>query len=109
MRAIGLTLLAVVFLGPTVQPWYVAWSMAVLATVAEHRLRVLVIVLSCVSSFFGLPGARDLVTQFGEAKPFLIVLASIAIVALLAIPLVIRLRRALHPGQEDSLLAVQEG
>ena len=109
MRAIGLTLLAVVFLGPTVQPWYVIWSMAVLATVAEHRLRVLVIVLSCVSSFFGLPGARDLVTQFGEAKPFLIVLASVAIVVLLAIPLVIRLRRALHPSEEDSLLAVQKG
>ena len=26
------TLLAVVFLGPTMQPWYVAWSMVVLAT-----------------------------------------------------------------------------
>ena len=41
MRAMGLTLLAVVFLGPAVQPWYVAWSMVVLATIAEHRLRVL--------------------------------------------------------------------
>ena len=96
MRAIGFTLLAVVFLGPTMQPWYVAWSMVVLATVAEHRLRVLVIVLSCVSSFFGLPGEGKLVTEFGEANPYLIVLASIAIVIVLAIPLFIRVRRALR-------------
>ncbi len=88
MRAMGLTFLAVVWLGPSVQPWYMAWAVVVLATVAEHRLRVLVIVLSCVSCFFGLPGARDLVLQFGEANPILIVSASIALVALLATPLV---------------------
>ena len=69
MRAMGLTLLAVVFLGPSVQPWYLAWSVVILSTIAEHRLRVLVIVLSCVSCFFGLPGAGKLVLQFGEAQP----------------------------------------
>jgi len=96
MRAIGFTLLAVAFLGPTMQPWYVAWSMVVFATVAEHRLRVLLIVLSCVSSFFGLPGEGKLVTEFGEANPILIAFASLAIVIVLAIPLVIRVRRALR-------------
>jgi alpha-1,6-mannosyltransferase len=106
MRAIGFTLLAVVFLGPTMQPWYVAWSMVVLATIAEHRLRVLVIVLSCVSSFFGLPGEGKLVTEFGEANPFLIVGASIAIVLVLAIPLVIRVRRALQSPEPEPVLAV---
>jgi alpha-1,6-mannosyltransferase len=106
MRAIGFTLLAVVFLGPTMQPWYVAWSMVVLATIAEHRLRVLVIVLSCVSSFFGLPGEGKLVTEFGEANPFLIVGASIAIVLVLAIPLVIRVRRALQSPEPERVLAV---
>jgi hypothetical protein len=105
LRAIGLTLLAVVFLGPTVQPWYVAWPVVILAPIAEHRLRVLVIALSCVSCFFGLPGADQLVTQFGEANPYLIVLASIAIVAVLAIPLVIRIRRALRSTDERSELA----
>ena len=58
MRAMGLTLLAVVFLGPTVQPWYVAWSVVVLATIAEHRLRVLVIVLSMRVLFLRPPGSR---------------------------------------------------
>ena len=96
MRALGLTLLAVVFLGPTVQPWYAAWSMVALATIAEHRLRVLVIALSSVSCFFGLPGARKLVVQFGEANPILIVFASIAMLLLLAVPIVLRVRRALH-------------
>ena len=109
MRAMGLTLLAVVFLGPSVQPWYLAWCVVVLATIAEHRLRVLVIVLSCVSCFFGLPGARTLVVQFGEANPILIVLASIAMISLLAIPIVMRVRRALRTPAEGHLLALHRG
>ena len=104
IRAIGLSLLAVVLLGPTVQPWYIAWPVIVLATIAEHRMRVLLIALSCVASFLGLPGAGTLVRQFGEANPFLIVLASIAMLLLLAIPLVIRVRRALHMTGEERLL-----
>jgi alpha-1,6-mannosyltransferase len=31
MRMLGLSLLAVVFLGPVVQPWYVLWGLTVLA------------------------------------------------------------------------------
>jgi hypothetical protein len=109
MRAMGLTLLAVVFLGPAVQPWYVAWSMVVLATIAEHRLRVLVIVLSTVACFLGLPGAGALVLQFGEANPILIALASVALLLLLAIPLVMRVRRALSATEDTRLPAVPEG
>jgi hypothetical protein len=103
MRAMGLTLLAVVFLGPTVQPWYVAWPIVILAVVAEHRLRVLVIVLSCVSCFFGLPGARALVVQFAEANPILIVVASLVLLLLLINPLVMRVRRALQTKEASSL------
>jgi hypothetical protein len=106
LRAMGLTLMAVVFLGPSVQPWYLAWSVVILATVAEHRLRVLVIALSCVACFFDLPGARKLVLQFGEANPILIVLASVALVLLLAIPIVMRVRRALRSGEADRLVAL---
>ncbi|MGO8722792.1 MAG: polyprenol phosphomannose-dependent alpha 1,6 mannosyltransferase MptB [Acidimicrobiales bacterium] len=109
LRAMGLTLLAVVVLGPTVQPWYLAWSVVILATVAEHRLRVLLIVLSCVSCFFGLPGARQLVLQFGEANPILIVFASIAMILLLAIPIVLRVRRALRMTEADRVLALPGG
>ena len=109
MRAMGLTLLAVVFLGPAVQPWYVAWSMVVLATIAEHRLRVLVIVLSTVACFLGLPGAGARVLQFGEANPILIALASVALLLLLAIPLVMRVRRALSATEDTRLPAVPGG
>jgi hypothetical protein len=96
LRAMGLTFLAVVFLGPTVQPWYLAWPMVILAVVAERRLRTLVVVLSCLSCFFGLPGARSLVIQFAEADPILIVAASLVLLLLLINPLVMRVRRALR-------------
>ena len=109
MRAMGLTLLAVVFLGPAVQPWYVAWSVVVLATIAEHRLRVLVIVLSTVACFLGLPGAGALVLQFGEANPILIALASLAMLLLLAIPLVMRVRRALNTTEDNRVQVVPQG
>ena len=46
------------------------------------------IVLSTVACFLGLPGAGTLVLQFGEANPILIALASLAMLLLLAIPLV---------------------
>jgi len=109
MRAMGLTLLAVVFLGPAVQPWYVAWSVVVLATIAEHRLRVLLIVLSTVACFLGLPGAGALVLQFGEANPILIALASLAMLLLLAIPLVMRVRRALNTTEDNRVQVAPQG
>ncbi len=109
MRAMGLTLLAVVFLGPAVQPWYIAWSMVVLAAIAEHRLRVLVIVLSTVACFLGLPGAGSLVLQFGEANQVLVAVASLAMLLLLAIPLVMRLRRALRQADDDRVPALPRG
>jgi alpha-1,6-mannosyltransferase len=109
IRALGLTLLAVVVLGPTVQPWYIAWSMVVLAAVAENKLRILVIVMSIVASFLGLPGAVTLVVQFGEANPYLIAFASLAMLVLLAIPVVIRFRRALLSFEADRALTIPHG
>ena len=37
MRGLGLSLLAVVFLGPVVQPWYVLWGLTVLAATTLAR------------------------------------------------------------------------
>jgi alpha-1,6-mannosyltransferase len=95
IRAIGLTFLAIVLLGPAVQPWYVAWAIVLLAAVAEGRTRTMLIVVSIVASFLVLPGAVALVKQFGEANPYLLALASVALLALLAAPLLARLRRHL--------------
>ena len=59
--------------------------------------------------FLGLPGAGSLVLQFGEANPILIATASLAILLLLAIPLVMRLRRALSMNEDDGLSALPQG
>ena len=100
--AIGWTFLAVVWLGPTVQPWYLAWAMVMLAAVAEGRTRTMLIVVSIVASFLGLPGAVSLVKQFEEANVYLLALACLALLVLLAIPLVVRFRRAFVPAPEEA-------
>jgi hypothetical protein len=60
LRALGYSLLAVVLLGPVVQPWYLCWGLLLLAIVATGRLRTWVVVLSVVSPFVGLPGGHKL-------------------------------------------------
>jgi hypothetical protein len=68
-----------------------------------------VIVLSTVACFLGLPGAGALVLQFGEANPILIALASLAMLLLLAIPLVMRVRRALNTTEDNRVQVVPQG
>ena len=46
LKALGLTLLIFVLLGPVVQPWYLSWGLVLLAPVALGQLRSLVIGLS---------------------------------------------------------------
>ncbi|MGH9304673.1 MAG: polyprenol phosphomannose-dependent alpha 1,6 mannosyltransferase MptB, partial [Acidimicrobiales bacterium] len=79
LRAIGFTLLAVVLLGPVVQPWYLVWGIILLAPVAEGRTRAAIIVLSVVSSFLGLPGGRVLLHQLVVTNPFVIAVAATAL------------------------------
>ncbi|HEV2360160.1 MAG TPA: polyprenol phosphomannose-dependent alpha 1,6 mannosyltransferase MptB [Acidimicrobiales bacterium] len=89
VRALGLTLLAMVVLGPVVQPWYLAWGVVVLATVATGRIRLLVVTLSCCASFLGLPGGAQLLRSLRAANPLLIaggVLALAFVCALLLGP-----------------------
>ncbi len=83
LRAIGLTLLAVVVLGPVVQPWYLVWGIVLLAPIAERRIRMLLVVLSSVMSFLGLPGGRMLVSHLQRSGP-LVVLAALAVLAAVA-------------------------
>jgi hypothetical protein len=67
-----------------------------------------VIVLSTVACFLGLPGAGSLVLQFGEANQVLVAVASLAMLLLLAIPLVMRLRRALSQAEDDRVPALPQ-
>ena len=56
LKALGLTLLLFVLLGPVVQPWYLSWGLILLAPVALGQLRSLIIGLSMVTAFLELPG-----------------------------------------------------
>jgi hypothetical protein len=60
-RALGLTLLAVVVLGPVVQPWYLLWVLALLAPVAGRRLANGLAASSAVLCLLILPGGRHLI------------------------------------------------
>ncbi len=87
LRAMGLTMLLVVILGPVVQPWYLSWGLILLAPVAEGRLRTLLIGASVTSAFIGLPGARQLLVDLFRANPAAVALSLVACLAVLTVPL----------------------
>lgn len=105
LRAIGLTMLAVVILGPVVQPWYLAWGLVLLAPLAEGRLRTALIWLSVAVSFLGLPDAKYLVLELGVANPLIVAVTCVGLLALLAIPLVPRVRRGVASIKDDRAAA----
>jgi hypothetical protein len=54
-KALGLSLLAIVILGPIVWPWYEAWGIVFLAFVVDRWARRLVLVVSAVACFATAP------------------------------------------------------
>jgi alpha-1,6-mannosyltransferase len=60
IRALGLSLLVFVVLGPVVWPWYEAWGIVFLAVVAEGWTLRIVLGLSAVACFADVPGLRVL-------------------------------------------------
>ncbi len=87
LKALGLTLLLFVALGPVVQPWYLTWGLVLLAPVASTRLRNLIIVLSIISPFFQLTGGRVLLNELIHANPLAVAAAWLALLGALLIPL----------------------
>ena len=87
LKALGLTLLIFVLLGPVVQPWYLSWGLVLLAPVALGQLRSLVIGLSMVTAFIELPGGTQLVTTLLHGDPLLIVLTLLWILVVMTVPL----------------------
>ncbi len=87
IKAMGLTMLLVVALGPVVQPWYLTWGLVIMAPVASGRLRSMVIWLSICASFIGLPGGRQLVEELIHANPALAITSVIALLVILGVPL----------------------
>jgi hypothetical protein len=87
LKALGVTLLLFVCLGPVVQPWYLSWGLILLAPVALGRLRSLIIGLSMVTAFIELPGGTQLVGSLVHGDPLLIVLTLLWILVVLTVPL----------------------
>ncbi len=82
LRALGWSLIAVVVLSPVVQPWYLAWGFVFLAPVVEGHVRRLVVVLSGIGCFVGLPGGRTLLGEILKAPPALVAAFSVVLVGI---------------------------
>jgi hypothetical protein len=87
LKALGITLLVFVFLGPVVQPWYLSWGLLLLAPVAHGRLRSLIIGVSMATAFMELPGGVQLAHSLIHGDPLLIVLTLLWMLVLLTVPL----------------------
>ena len=94
LRAMGVTMLLVVVLGPVVQPWYLSWGLVLLVPVSTGWLRKVLIVGSIVSPFIGLPGGRQLIGDLLHANPILAAVSAVALVTVLTAPLGASLRHA---------------
>ncbi len=86
LKALGITLLVFVLLGPVVQPWYLSWGLILLAPVALGRLRSFIIGLSMVTAFIELPGATALLGPLLHGDPLQIVLTLLWLLFILTVP-----------------------
>lgn len=106
LKALGLTLLLFVVLGPVDQPWYLSWALVLLAPVAVGRLRSWVIGLAMVTAFLELPGAAQLGNLLIHGDPLSIVLTLLWLLVVLTIPLATWDRRVpAVPATSDLLMA----
>src|SRR5665213_1813382 len=103
LKALGITLLLFVALGPVVQPWYLSWGLILLAPVALGRLRSLIIGLSMVTAFIELPGATQLLNSLIHGDPLSIVLTLLWVLFVLTVPLATWERRDPVPAPDSML------
>jgi alpha-1,6-mannosyltransferase len=76
-RVMGISLLALVLLGPIVQPWYLLWGIAVLAVTAGARTSAAIALLSVTVSLVGAVGLG----QLDFSLPLLYQLLSVLVLA----------------------------
>jgi hypothetical protein len=87
LKALAISLLLFVVLGPVVQDWYLTWGLLLLAPVAIGRWRTLIIGVSVLSPFLGLPGGRTLLEQLIHSDPLSVALALVVLLGVLLAPL----------------------
>jgi alpha-1,6-mannosyltransferase len=90
-RAVGLSLLAIVLLGPIVQPWYLVWAIAVLAITAGQRTADAIALLTVSVSLIGVVGLGQLTGELASLgllyqMLFLLTLAVTIVVPIGAFP-----------------------
>ncbi|MGH9044019.1 MAG: polyprenol phosphomannose-dependent alpha 1,6 mannosyltransferase MptB [Acidimicrobiales bacterium] len=87
LKALSFTLLAFVLLGPVVQPWYLTWGLVMLAPIAVGRTRTLIVGVSVLSPFIGLPGGRTLLDQLIHADPLSVAFSFVVLLGVLLVPI----------------------
>ena len=71
LRAVGISFLAVVLFGPSLQPWYLVWGIVILAAAYGPRIATGIVWLTIVASFLGLVGLNHLAIELGSLGPSL--------------------------------------
>ncbi|MGH9108784.1 MAG: polyprenol phosphomannose-dependent alpha 1,6 mannosyltransferase MptB, partial [Acidimicrobiales bacterium] len=87
VKAMGMSLLLFVVLGPVVQPWYLTWGVILLAAVATGWIRNVLIALSVASPFLGLPGGRMLLDDLVHYNLLLVAVALVILLGVLVAPI----------------------
>ncbi len=78
VRFIGITLVAVVVLGPVIQPWYLAWGLVVLACAPGKLTTWGTVVISIGAIVLGIPGGPSIVSWILYFTLALVVLLIVA-------------------------------
>jgi alpha-1,6-mannosyltransferase len=87
LKALAITLLLFVVLGPIVQQWYLTWGLVLIAPVATGKWRSLIIAVSVLGPFLGLPGGRVLLDQLLHSNPISFALGLLFCLGVLLVPL----------------------
>jgi alpha-1,6-mannosyltransferase len=86
-RAMGISVLAIVLLGPIVQPWYLMWSIAILAITAGTRTAAAIVVLSVAVSLVGVVGLGQLSAELASLGLLYQILFILTLVASIVVPI----------------------
>jgi alpha-1,6-mannosyltransferase len=105
LKALGWSFVLIVELSPVVEPWYLAWGFVFLAPVVEGRGRRLLVILSGIACFVGLPSGHVLWDELSIANPALLAVACLALVAIAAMLGLPRARRLLEAIELDRVAA----
>lgn len=87
IRAIGVSLLLFVMLGPVVQPWYLVWGAVLVGVSYVGREHFWLLLLTIIGPFLGLPGGKALVHGLLNADVFAVLASFIVLAAMLLVPL----------------------